>query len=103
MLSVGATSSVELGDGADVKGAEGSVFHRDEARPERYGGIRGGISTGERIVLRVACKPTASVLDVARTGRHDPCIVPRAILEAMAYLVLADHVLWRRTDGVNIE
>ena len=105
MLSVGATSSVELGDGADVKGAEGSVFHRDEARPERYGGIRGGISTGERIVLRVACKPTASVLDVARTGRHDPCIVPRAIpvLEAMAYLVLADHVLWRRTDGVNID
>lgn len=105
MLSVGATSSVELGDGAAVAHAEGSSFHAAAQRPERYGGIRGGISTGERIVLRVACKPTASVLHVARAGRHDPCIVPRAIpvLESMAYLVLADHVLWHRTDSVGRE
>ena len=105
MLSVGATSSVELGDGTAVAHAEGSSFHAAAQRPERYGGIRGGISTGERIVLRVACKPTASVLHVARAGRHDPCIVPRAIpvLESMAYLVLADHVLWHRTDSVGRE
>lgn len=100
MLSVGATSSVELGDGVEVASAEGSAFHSQRERPLRYGGIRGGISTGERIVLRVACKPTASVLHVAKAGRHDPCIVPRAIpvLESMAYVVLADHALWQRTD-----
>ncbi|HNF97030.1 MAG TPA: chorismate synthase, partial [Pseudomonadota bacterium] len=42
----------------------------------------------------------ATVLDTAKAGRHDPCIVPRAIpvLEAMVYLVLVDHLLWRRTD-----
>jgi chorismate synthase len=105
MLSVGATASVEIGDGIAAAQAEGTAFHGDAERPERYGGIRGGISTGERIVLRVACKPTASVLHVARAGRHDPCIVPRAIpvLEAMAYLVLADHVLWRRTDRLSMD
>jgi len=104
MLSVGATSSVELGDGLSVAEAEGSSFHGEASRPERYGGIRGGISTGERVILRVAMKPTATVLHVARAGRHDPCIVPRAIpvLEAMAYLVLADHVLWRRGDRLGI-
>lgn len=105
MLGVGAVSSVELGDGADAASAEGSVFHRQTDRPERYGGIRGGISTGERIVLRAAFKPTATVLDAAKAGRHDPCIVPRAIpvLEAMAYLVLVDHLLWRRNDRLHID
>jgi chorismate synthase len=100
MLSVGATIGCEIGDGVAAAYAEGSDFHRQDSRPDRYGGIRGGISTGERILLRTAFKPTASVLDVARAGRHDPCIVPRAIpvLEAMAYLILADHVLWRRSD-----
>jgi chorismate synthase len=105
MLSVGATSSVELGDGTAAAAAEGTEFHSAAERPGRYGGIRGGISTGERIILRVAFKPTASVLHVAQTGRHDPCIVPRAIpvLEAMANLVLADHALWRRTDCVSFQ
>ncbi len=105
MLSVGATTSVELGDGVDVASAEGTSFHSQRDRPQRYGGIRGGISTGERIVLRVACKPTASVLHVAKAGRHDPCIVPRAIpvLEAMAYVVLADHALWQRTDRLGVD
>lgn len=105
MLSVGSTSSVELGDGVEVASAEGSTFHSKVEKPLRYGGVRGGISTGERIVLRVACKPTASVLHVAKAGRHDPCIVPRAIpvLEAMAYVVLADHALWQRTDRLGID
>lgn len=103
LLSVGAVTSVELGDGSQVAEAEGSVFHREAQRPHRYGGIRGGISTGERLVLRAALKPTATVLDQAKAGRHDPCIVPRAIpvLEAMVYLVLVDHLLWRRSDRID--
>lgn len=99
LMGVGAAISVELGAGSEAAAAEGTEFHRrrDSAR---YGGIRGGISTGEPIVLRVGFKPPASVLDVAKTGRHDPCIVPRAVpvLEAMTNLVLADHLLWARTD-----
>lgn len=102
-LSVGATTSMEVGAGEEAVRAEGSKFHRDESDPARYGGIRGGISTGERLVLRIGFKPTSTVLDTAKSGRHDPCIVPRAIpvLEAMTALVLADHVLWRRTDRVE--
>ncbi len=99
-LSVGATSYLEIGDGAESLQAEGSKFHRGPSRV--YGGMRGGISTGERLVLRVGFKPTSSVLDVAQKGRHDPCIVPRAIpvLEAMLKLVLVDHLLWQRSDRV---
>lgn len=100
MMSVGATGGVEIGEGFESTRAEGSQFHRQGEAP--YGGIRGGISTGERIVIKVAFKPTSSVLDVAKQGRHDPCIVPRAIpvLEAMAALVIADHVLLSRSDRV---
>ncbi len=99
MMSVGATSGVEFGAGFEAARAEGSTFHKD-AKNSDYGGVRGGITTGERITLRVSFKPTSSVLDVAKKGRHDPCIVPRAIpvLEAMAALVIADHVLWNKTD-----
>jgi chorismate synthase len=99
MLSVGATSAFELGGGFGATTAEGSEFHRLSDQGG-YGGIRGGISTGERIVFRVHFKPTSSVLDVAKKGRHDPCIVPRAIpvLEAMTHLVLADHLLRARAD-----
>ncbi len=98
MMSVGAVTGVELGGGfalAEKKGTE--VHGRDESV---YGGIRGGISTGEKIVLQVAFKPTSSILDVAKKGRHDPCIVIRAqpVLEAMSYLVIADHLLWSRLD-----
>lgn len=100
-MSIGATTSFEIGAGLEATQAEGSVFHRlsDEAR---YGGIRGGISTGEPLVLRVGFKPTSSVLDVARSGRHDPCIVPRAIpvLEAMTALIIADHLLLARCDKI---
>jgi chorismate synthase len=100
-MSLGATAGVEVGDGFEVVAAEGAEFHgRGKSDPARYGGMRGGISTGERLIFRAAFKPTSSVLDVARKGRHDPCIVPRAIpvLEAMAALVVADHLLWSRTD-----
>ncbi len=104
MMSVGATCSVKLGEGASAVQAEGSEFHasRGSASDDshQYGGIRGGLSTGEDIILMVGFKPTSSVLDVAKAGRHDPCIVPRAIpvLEAMGWLVLADHLLWQRLD-----
>jgi chorismate synthase len=99
LMGVGATIAFEIGDGFSAAQAEGSEFHtRKDNR--RYGGVRGGISTGERLILRVGFKPTASVLEFAKQGRHDPCIVPRAIpvLEAMTWLVLTDHVLWCRTD-----
>jgi chorismate synthase len=106
LMGIGATSAVEVGDGFASALAEGSQFHgqtNSQSNSDQYGGIRGGISTGDRILLRVAFKPTSSVLDVAKQGRHDPCIIPRAVpvLEAMANLVLADHVLWARTDQVG--
>lgn len=99
MMSLGATIGVEFGAGFDAAKAEGSDFHKDASSAD-YGGLRGGITTGERLVIRVAFKPTSSVLDTAKKGRHDPCIVPRAIpvLEAMAALVIADHLLWQKTD-----
>ncbi len=102
-MGVGATAAVEIGDGFSVTEAEGSEFHRQTAAAH-YGGTRGGMSTGEKLILRVGFKPTSSVLDTAKKGRHDPCIVPRAIpvLEAMTFLVLADHVLWARTDRASM-
>lgn len=103
-MSVGATAGVELGDGRDVTEAEGSQFHRQQDQ-RHYGGIRGGISSGEPILFRVFFKPTSTVLDAAKKGRHDPCIVIRAIpvLESMAWMVMADHVLWARQDRIAAE
>ncbi|MEZ4872966.1 MAG: chorismate synthase [Bdellovibrionales bacterium] len=102
LMSIGATTGVEVGQGfssADLKGTE---FHSKE-NSSVYGGIRGGITTGEFVHINIAFKPTSSVMDVAKKGRHDPCIVPRAcaVIEAMAYLVLADLVLARRLNKVN--
>ncbi|WP_373998343.1 chorismate synthase [Bdellovibrio bacteriovorus] len=99
-LSVGATNGFELGLGFDSAEVKGTEFH--QGSQEAYGGIRGGISTGESILLKVSFKPTSSILDVAKKGRHDPCIVTRAIpvLEAMTWLVLADHWLWSKTDRI---
>lgn len=100
-LSVGATTALELGEGFNSSELSGTEFHK-EAQSARYGGIRGGISTGEEISLKVGFKPTSSIKDVAKKGRHDPCIIPRAIpvLEAMTWLVLADHLLWSRLDKI---
>ena len=106
-FSVGATAGVEIGAGFGSAAAEGTEFHSAEtARADvgfsKYGGIRGGISTGEPIVSRVAFKPTSTVMDLAKRGRHDPCIVPRAlpVLEAMTWLVLCDHLLWQKLDRI---
>jgi chorismate synthase len=100
LMGIGATCAVEIGDGAEAPLAEGSEFHQRESSP--YGGQRGGITTGERLSIRLHFKPTSSVLDVAKKGRHDPCIVIRAlpVVEAMLQLVIADHLLWSRLDRI---
>lgn len=73
----------------------GSQFHAPLAggRPsDVYGGIQGGLSNGEPVILRVLFKPPATLADHAKAGRHDPCILPRAVpvVEAMVSMVLAD-------------
>ncbi len=100
MLSVGAVNGFEFGSGFSAAEQKGTEFH--SANSQNYGGIRGGISTGEDVVFSISMKPTSSILDVAKKGRHDPCIVTRAIpvLEAMTWIVLADHILWMRTDRI---
>lgn len=102
LMGVGATSAIEIGHGLHNPSLTGSKFHSGTAGQEIYGGIRGGISTGEEIALRVHIKPTSSILDVAKQGRHDPAILIRAVpvFESMVALVLADHLLWRRLDQV---
>lgn len=100
-FSIGATSAVEIGAGLEASQETGVHFHT-ESGSDVYGGIRGGISTGEAIRSVVHFKPTSSILDVAKKGRHDPFIVPRAVpvVEAMALLVVADHVIWMRGDRI---
>jgi chorismate synthase len=93
------------------------LFRLSSDRPHttanRSGGIQGGISNGEDIVLRVTFKPTATISQSQQTvdrdgnevtleaqGRHDPCVLPRAvpIVEAMVCMVLADHLLRQRAS-----
>lgn len=101
MLGIGATSGFQFGEGFHATAKKGTEFHT-EMSSGSYGGIRGGITTGEGIKFNVGFKPTASILDVAKRGRHDPCIVPRAVpvVEAMTWLLIADHLLWSRLDRV---
>ena len=97
IMSLGASAGLEIGLGMDSAKAGGKSFH---SLKENYGGLRGGLTTGERLCLRVAFKPPSSLGDISKKGRHDPCIGPRAIpvLEAIACLVTADHLLWSRLD-----
>ena len=122
MLSLPATKGFEIGSGFGgvlLKGSQhNDVFVNRRGRvgtaSNRSGGVQGGISNGEEIVFRVAFKPTATILQNQRTvdlrgagtelkarGRHDPCVVPRAvvIVEAMTALVLVDH--WMRHAAQN--
>ena len=119
MLSIPAVKGFEIGSGFAGTAQKGSehndpfVIRDGEIRTEtnRSGGIQAGISNGEPIVFRVAFKPTSTIRKPQRTvnrareavtlearGRHDPCVVPRAvpIVEAMAALVLADAYLLHR-------
>lgn len=102
MMSIGATSGFEIGGGFDLCSQKGTEVHR-QASSEVYGGIQGGITTGDRILFRVGFKPTSSILEVAQQGRHDPCIVPRAVpvVEAMTWAVLADMVLLQRLNNLR--
>jgi chorismate synthase len=98
-LSLGATCGFEFGRGFESAQSSGKEFH---STGQDYGGMRGGISTGDPITMNVAFKPTSTRKDMALQGRHDPCIVPRAVpvLEAMCWLVVADHILLARLDRV---
>lgn len=94
-LSIGAVTGFSYGAGfrtAEMRGLEYIAERRN------FGGLLGGISTGEPIFLQASIKPSTSVGEVAKKGRHDPCIVPRVIpvLEAMVAIVLADAWLLNR-------
>ena len=121
MLSINAVKGFEYGsgfEGVKMKGSE----HNDSFNPDgttqtnNSGGVQGGISNGMDIYFNVAFKPVATLLQAYETidkevnkvqargkGRHDPCVVPRAvpIVEAMAALVLADFVLLDRTTRLD--
>ena len=121
MLSINAVKGFEYGsgfNGSKMTGAE----HNDEfivengnvsTKTNNSGGIQGGISNGEEIYFKVAFKPVATIMskqnsidkeknnvELSVKGRHDPCVVPRAvpIVESMAAIVLADHLLRNRTS-----
>ena len=115
MMSINAVKGVEVGDGFAVVEQRGSE-HRDELFPDGFGsnhagGVLGGISSGQDILVSLALKPTSSITQPAKTittsgeatevvtkGRHDPCVGVRAtpIAEAMLALVLIDHALRQR-------
>jgi chorismate synthase len=124
MLSIPATKGVEIGEGFEVTQMRGSQSNdsftvedgRVRTRSNNSGGILGGLSSGETIVVRVAVKPTSSVARPQQTvdtnlqpreilveGRHDPSVVPRAVpvCEAMLANVLADLYLRNRAARIN--
>lgn len=124
MMSLPASKGFEIGSGFGGTLMTG-LEHNDPFVPgddgvprtssNRSGGVQGGITNGEDIVLRVAFKPTATISSAQQTvdrdgkavtleaqGRHDPCVLPRAVpmVEAMMCLVLADH--WLRQRAVDV-
>lgn len=118
MLSINAVKGFEYGSGfcgAKMKGSEHNDLYNPDGttKSNLSGGIQGGISNGMDIYFRVAFKPVATIMQSQQTidnqgnlvemqgkGRHDPCVVPRAvpIVEAMAALVLADYYLINKTQ-----
>jgi len=116
LLSIGAVKGVEFGDGFALADAKGSQVNDAPLAPGRHasnhaGGIVGGISNGENLIMRLAVKPPSSITktqqtidrlgeprEIAVDGRHDPCIAPRvvSVAEAMVCLVLADMALMQR-------
>ncbi|HHQ4653082.1 TPA: chorismate synthase [Aeromonas hydrophila] len=121
MMGINAVKGVEIGDGFAVVEQKGSE-HRDEMTPAGFasnhaGGILGGISSGQDIVVSMALKPTSSITVPGKTittegeatemitkGRHDPCVGIRAvpIAEAMLALVLMDHLLRHRAQNQGV-
>ncbi|RZS95641.1 chorismate synthase [Cecembia calidifontis] len=125
MLSINAVKGFEYGsgfEGVKMRGSEhnDAFFQEDgkvKTKTNYSGGIQGGISNGEDIYFNVAFKPVATIMQdqesvneagepvtVSGKGRHDPCVVPRAvpIVEAMAALVLADYLLISRTNKLHV-
>jgi chorismate synthase len=122
MMSINAVKGVEIGAGFACVGQKGTE-HSDEMAPEGFlsnnaGGILGGISTGQDVVVSIAIKPTSSIRLARRTidksgaaasiethGRHDPCVGIRAtpIAEAMLALTLMDHALRHRAQNADVE
>lgn len=121
MMGINAVKGVEIGEGFASVAQKGSV-HSDELTPQGFatnhaGGILGGISSGQDIVVNVAFKPTSSIpqernsidktgdaVMMQTTGRHDPCVGIRAtpIVEAMLALVLVDHALRHRGQNADV-
>ncbi|TND08479.1 MAG: chorismate synthase [Bacteroidetes bacterium] len=124
MLGINAAKAFEYGSGfagVEMKGSQhndafipGTGSRKIVTKSNYSGGIQGGISNGEDIYFRVAFKPVATIIqkqitvnkkgqpvEVMGKGRHDPCVLPRAvpIVEAMAALVMADHLLRAKTNG----
>ncbi len=95
IMSIGAVTGFSYGAGFDTAAMRGSEYVKDK---ENFGGILGGISTGDDIILTLSVKPASSIGQVAKEGRHDPCIVPRVIpvAEAMVALTLADCYLLQK-------
>ena len=122
MVSINAVKGVEIGAGFDSVAQKGTE-HRDEMTPEGFlsnhaGGVLGGISSGQDILVSVALKPTSSLrlpgrsvdvdgkpVEVVTTGRHDPCVGIRAtpIAEAMLAIVLMDHLLRHRAQNADVK
>ncbi|CAI8009685.1 Chorismate synthase, partial [Geodia barretti] len=93
MMSLPATMGFQIGSG--FAGEKDDGMERIRTRTNNSGGTQGGISNGENILFQVAFKPTATIVTLEASGRHDPCVLVRApaIVEAMAALVLTDHLL----------
>lgn len=123
MLSIPACKGFEIGSGFGAPALRGSEHNdpyymdgdRVRTRTNNSGGVQGGISNGEDINMRLAFKPTATLMIPQNTvndehsevqlrgkGRHDPCVLPRAVpvVEAMTWLVIADHLLRQRSARI---
>jgi len=122
MMGINAVKAVEIGAGTRATSQRGSE-HRDELTPSGFtsnhaGGILGGISSGQDVIVHVSLKPTSSIqvpgktidlegqaTEVVTTGRHDPCVGLRAvpIAEAMLAIVLMDHFLRHRAQNADVK
>jgi len=123
MMSIPATKGFEIGSGFDCVAMTGSqhndaFYNKDgiiKTKTNNSGGIQGGISNGENIIFNVAFKPTSTITCPQESvndkgeeiklenikGRHDPCVVPRAlpIVESMAWIVILDHVMRQKVQN----
>ncbi len=122
MMSINAVKGIEIGAGFEVVNQKGSD-HRDLITPEGFksnnsGGILGGISSGQDLLISIALKPTSSIrlpaesidkkgqsTEISTTGRHDPCVGIRAtpIAEAMLAVTLMDHALRNRAQNADVD